>query len=649
MKRIAIFSLSSRRGAAEDYVRYFLRAMSEFCEYLCVVVNGAISSDAEKALKDLSSALLINGDGGSDDMAYKYAIEHIGLGEISKYDELILCNSSFYGPVFPLHELFDRMESGNCDLWGISRAPESEQKDGSGKVHKIPSYIEPYFMAFRKKVTESPAFEEFWEKTSGAGDDDKDEKSSFAIRLTGFLENRGFSSGVYVSPEKYSGCKGDPSVFYAARQLAEDKNPFVKIGVFDYGTENWLCESIGHDARDTLDYIKNKTDYPYDLIWSDLIRNHKMSVLRSTLHLDFSLPADANVNKHGSGSRFAVILFVYYTDLVDECIGYLRNFPDYFDIFLISSNSGLLDIYKDRIKLPNKVSYTVCENRGRDVSAYLVGGIDVFRKYDIVCCLHDKKSKQLNSMKASDEYSYQCFHNLAASRKYIENIIGLFQTDRYLGMLVPPPVDFAMFACVGFEMEANLKISQQLYSELKLDVPFDDAPVAPYGTMFWCRGQAFSLLVDKKLTYEDFPPEPNGIDGTLLHAYERLYPMIVQNAGFYVGWVMTDDYCHTYLDNLYAKVWNFNRYFGKIGVYTWQNQLAFIRSKMADEKKHEPVECRIGGGESRIVLRGLKHVIFKYRIMSKITFGRTRAKYLKKIQAAIEIRKRILAADEEDN
>lgn len=54
-------------------------------------------------------------------------------------------------------------------------------------------------------------------------------------------------------------------------------------------------------------------------------------------------------------------------------------------------------------------------------------------------------------------------------------------------------------------------------------MPIDEKkePIAPLGTMFWFRPRAMKLLFDRDWEYEDFPPEPNAIDGTLLHAIEK--------------------------------------------------------------------------------------------------------------------------------
>jgi lipopolysaccharide biosynthesis protein len=54
----------------------------------------------------------------------------------------------------------------------------------------------------------------------------------------------------------------------------------------------------------------------------------------------------------------------------------------------------------------------------------------------------------------------------------------------------------------------------------------------PIGTMFWSRTKALVPLMELNLRYQDFPEEPLSIDGTMLHALERLLPFIAEKAGF---------------------------------------------------------------------------------------------------------------------
>ena len=80
----------------------------------------------------------------------------------------------------------------------------------------------------------------------------------------------------------------------------------------------------------------------------------------------------------------------------------------------------------------------------------------------------------------------------------------------------------------------NYEVTQELAEKLKLTVPIvkEKEPVAPLGTMFWFRPKAMKLLFDQDWEYKDFPPEPNKIDGTLLHAVERIYSYVVQQEGY---------------------------------------------------------------------------------------------------------------------
>jgi lipopolysaccharide biosynthesis protein len=50
--------------------------------------------------------------------------------------------------------------------------------------------------------------------------------------------------------------------------------------------------------------------------------------------------------------------------------------------------------------------------------------------------------------------------------------------------------------------------------------------------MFWARPQALKPLIDLGLTWDDYPDEPLPIDGTLLHALERLLPFSAAQSGY---------------------------------------------------------------------------------------------------------------------
>ena len=91
-----------------------------------------------------------------------------------------------------------------------------------------------------------------------------------------------------------------------------------------------------------------------------------------------------------------------------------------------------------------------------------------------------------------------------------------------------------------------------LEKELNLSVPLDahKEVIAPLGTMFWFRPAALKPLFDHDWQWEDFPPEPNDIDGTILHAIERAYGYVAQASGYFCGWLFSDSFARIELTNL---------------------------------------------------------------------------------------------------
>jgi lipopolysaccharide biosynthesis protein len=54
----------------------------------------------------------------------------------------------------------------------------------------------------------------------------------------------------------------------------------------------------------------------------------------------------------------------------------------------------------------------------------------------------------------------------------------------------------------------------------------------PVGTMFWARPEALAPLLRLGLTWDDYPLEPLPVDGTMLHALERLLVLVAEHAGY---------------------------------------------------------------------------------------------------------------------
>ena len=194
------------------------------------------------------------------------------------------------------------------------------------------------------------------------------------------------------------------------------------------------------------------------------------------------------------------------------------------------------------------------ENRGRDVSALLIGGRGIVERYDLICFAHDKKSTQTPPLIIGQSFAYKCFENILSSPDFVCNVVRTFEENPRLGVLSPPPPNHSVFfPTIGNEWGMNFDNTVKLAALLNLRVDIDEskAPVAPFGTMFWFRPAALQKLIDHDWAYGDFPAEPTGdIDGNITHTIERIYPFVAQAAGFYSGWLLSDQFAGMEITNL---------------------------------------------------------------------------------------------------
>lgn len=142
MIRTGIFCLYTPTGTIDSTIISTLRELRDIITYLIVVVNGKIHKKSE--LKKYADEVLIRNNTGFDAGAYtEILLSPDYADKIKKSDELVLCNSSFYGPFISFRKIFEKMEGSTADFWGIS----SSEKN-------LVQHIQSYFLVFRRKVLE---------------------------------------------------------------------------------------------------------------------------------------------------------------------------------------------------------------------------------------------------------------------------------------------------------------------------------------------------------------------------------------------------------------------------------------------------------------------------------------------------------------
>ena len=587
-KRVAIYTFYEAKGIVRTYVTIYLKALFKVAEKVIVVVNGGITDFSRLALENLGCEVLQRANHGLDFGAWRHALEKLGERALAKYDELILCNCSCYGPAYPFEKVFEKMDEVICDFWGLTR----HQNTNSLMIPSEPKsvviqHIQSYFMVFRNQVINSQGFKTWW-KDMIEYDDFHQEVAYHEIKFTKYLEDYGFKSATFIPCEKYwKRVKGENILYlFQIDMLSDDHMPLIKRKIFAeyrYFFENDLTQK----PKELLNFLKKTKIFPIDVIWEDLLATYSISVLKQSLVLHEILSSQS-VFEGACEQKFdlACICYGYYKDHVNTMLDYIKNMPSNSTVYIVSSRQDTLDEYQRRIVERNlqfkNVLFRLKTNLGCDASAYLISCVDVFQKHDLICCIHDKKSKQLTLQQTAEDYAYYCLDCCLASKEYVLNVIKLFADNPRLGLACAPTIYYGPFTTIGGELNANQEIVKVLYQKLDLSIPFDECHVFSLGSAFWVRKGALNSLSKFDWKYEDLPDEPLPVDSTVSHAIERIYPLVVQNEGYFTLWITSDFYEANYMNNVVNMLRMYNQVlFLKFGGISCFNKLSLIYKELA--------------------------------------------------------------------
>lgn len=553
IERLGIFFFFDPQGIVDDYVVKLLEGFQPYFSELSIVCNGKLNEEGRRKLSHFTDSIILRPNKGFDVWAYKTALDAYGWEELSRLDEVVLFNSTIMGPVYPFSEMFEAMDSRDLDFWGITKFHKIPKDPfGRSEWEYLPEHIQSHFMAYRKSLVSSEEFREYWENIPPIRDY-FDAVGLHEAPFTKRFHDKGFSWDVYVNTDDLEGVTYGPITFEAKKLLQEKRCPIFKRRSFFDDYHNVIDQSVGNAALDLYEFLKNETAYDTDLIWQNITRTMNLSDVVKNLHLDYVLPQNTGVEISAS-LNVALVMHLYYMDLLERSMQYVQSMPEGADIILTVGSEENAEIVRNATReMPYNFDIRVIQNRGRDVSALLVGvGADVF-KYDYVCFAHDKKVTQISPYSVGEGFAYKCFENILPTTEYVSNVIQKFEENPRLGVMMPsPPNHGDYFGPYAFGWGPNYEGTKKFLQKLGIRVPLSEEKdcVAPLGTMFWFRPAAFEGLLDREWSYSDFPPEPNKIDGTLLHFIERSYCYVAQSNGFYSAFLYSDRFARIELTNL---------------------------------------------------------------------------------------------------
>jgi len=558
-KRVAIYAFYDEAGVVDRYVTYMLQALLEVCDRLVVVCNGELTGDGKSTFDSITGDVFTRENEGFDAWGFKAGIEHIGWDELEQYDELVLVNNTVFGPLYPFQVMFDEMDKRKLDFWGITKHGQISDPYGLTNDGIFPEHIQSYFFVVGNKMLSHPTFKSYWDNLPKFKSWKK-AVSLHEVMFTRFFAQQGFLWDVYVNTDKgLKGITGTCLLELMTYELLKNyRLPVIKRKNFSTEYDVVIGTTVGDSTKKAFDYIRTNTDYNVDLIWENILRTMPLRTIKDNLDLNYILPHDyiypynkrAQSNgRDGAGNHTStgVALFTHitYEDQLEFCASYAESIMEDADIYVTTESESMRDRLLERFgKMKcNKLEVLLLPSgrKGRDVSALWVALRPYIQDYDYICFTHNKKSSQDKPFTIGRGFAQRCFGNTLASKEYVVNIINLFEDNPRLGMLFPPPVIHGRYnRNISKQWGTNYKKTADLAKKLDINVPIDKKdPVFPAGGMFWFRPKALQKLIDHDWKYDEFPGEPLATDGTLSHAFERLYCFAAQSEGYYSAWVMT--------------------------------------------------------------------------------------------------------------
>jgi lipopolysaccharide biosynthesis protein len=226
----------------------------------------------------------------------------------------------------------------------------------------------------------------------------------------------------------------------------------------------------------------------------------------------------------------ALHLHFYYSEMADSILARVSRCKSRPDLLIsvgdqLSKNQVELILLKYGLEARR---IAIVPNAGRDIGPMLTEFRDeIMANYQIVGHIHSKKSVRLQNPEFSELWSNFLYGNLISDKKpMMDTILKRIYEDPALGLVFP---DDPHILGWGYNKEAAIKLMDKMKISKKHLYENINFPV---GTMFWARVKALQPLFELNLDWKDYPEEPLPYDGTMLHAIERMLPIITESQNF---------------------------------------------------------------------------------------------------------------------
>lgn len=547
LSRLGLFVFFDPQGIVDDYVLHLLRHLRPHFAKLVVISNGALNETAEARLTQYADRLFVRENSGLDAAAYKAGlVTYCGWDEVEQYDEVVLLNDTFYGPIHSFDHMFAEMSGRELDFWGISAGYHAPDGWNRVKYGYIPDHIQTFFIAFKKHMVCSEAFHSYWNNYDDTLNDFVSVVSQNEVVLTRHFQDLGFRWEIYADTERYRFEKHSENFnlyhYLPHTMLRDMRFPILKRKVLNVDIPLHLALQDLEAGAEAMTYIRSQTAYDTGMIWDNALRLYNIADLYHTLHLNYVLPSAALPLPEDK--RIALIFRVSNPLFAERFCQRAAELSRSIDVYMIAETPEAAQIIRETLSESSGIVLLPQSGQRTEMGAFVLCCKDLATQYDYLGFVHDEDNAEQAAVAIAESSVYGYLQNIANDPAYISQIINCFQQEPRLGILGTPfPVHDYGFANYGDMWGGCFDTVKALADKLQLDCPIrEEKPPFMVAGAFWCRTAAIADIWKKKWSAGDFSHNPITCVSKTNAALIRLLPYAAQSARYYSGIVMHTNY-----------------------------------------------------------------------------------------------------------
>ena len=260
-EKVLVYVIFESEPRLQQYKVIFLEKLAALADKTLIVVNGGLAAEDLETLEQYGQ-VLVRDNTGYDTAAFREGILSLGKETLQHCSQLMLVNDTNIGPMSDLAAVFQTMAGRNLDFWGISYGETQEDITGFNRYGYIPNHLQSYFLVIEPLLLQSEEFYDYWQVLTDT-DSREEAIGKHETTFTKCFADLGYRYDALIHENQ------DSAMYIHPLRMLKAGSPLIKYtSLKNYDDQQFLWQGLERESEvpDVLDYVREKTDYPVEIL-----------------------------------------------------------------------------------------------------------------------------------------------------------------------------------------------------------------------------------------------------------------------------------------------------------------------------------------------------------------------------------------------